>query len=396
MSRWPKIILGDVMAVNIDAVPSITLDNVNLAGVYGFGRGLFKRGPISPIDTTYKVFHRLHAGDFVISTPKAWEGAVARIADEFEGWFLSPVFPTFSADSKRLDTRYLDWYCKRESVWNELSFKAKGIGARRESVTASQFLSLEIPLPSLDEQRVIVDRLDSVAEKARQVEAQLNEIEAYAERLLAIRFRETIENAEWRPMAEVAPLVRREVQINAEDSYTELGIRSFYKGAFHRRTLSGAEYTWQSLYWVKTGDLIFSNIMAWEQAIAIAKVQDYNCVGNHRMLTCAPVRGTAIPGFLWYYFTTADGFAKILAASPGTAARNKTLKGDALMAIQVPIPNIAKQQAFDKLQCAVTEIKAKHSEIRKELNAMQPSMLEQVFQKTPTKNKLSSIPYQKT
>lgn len=121
MNQWPNVALGNVMSINIDAVQSSELDNVNLAGVYGFGRGLFKRGLMSPLDTTYNAFHKLHVGDFVISIPKAWEGAIARIPEEFEGWFLSPVFPTFRADSSQIDTKYLDWYCKRESVWNELN-----------------------------------------------------------------------------------------------------------------------------------------------------------------------------------------------------------------------------------------------------------------------------------
>lgn len=144
MRRWPKVRLGDVMRVHIDAVPSTTLTTVNLAGVYGFGRGLFQRGPIAPRETTYKSFHRLNAGDFVISSPKAWEGALARIPDEMDGWYLSPVFPTFRA-TDGLDTRYLDWYCKREAVWRQLQGKAKGMGARRESVSPAQFLSLRFP-----------------------------------------------------------------------------------------------------------------------------------------------------------------------------------------------------------------------------------------------------------
>jgi type I restriction enzyme S subunit len=71
------------MVTNIDAVPSSELDIVNIAGIYGFWLGLFKRGQISPMETTYKVFHRLHAGDFLISTPKAWEVAISRIKAEF-------------------------------------------------------------------------------------------------------------------------------------------------------------------------------------------------------------------------------------------------------------------------------------------------------------------------
>jgi type I restriction enzyme S subunit len=393
MRQWPKVALGEVLTQNKTYIDSLEPKFYKKLSVKLYGKGVVLDTPANGAEVRMTKHQLASKGQVILSEIWGKKGAIGIVPEEGEGALCTSHFFLFDIDESKVMRGYLRWLFTGNYLETQLDAKAKGTTGYA-AVRPSHFLVATIPLPTINEQRAIVDRLDVIAEKAQQVAANLNEIEADAERLLAIRFRETIENAEWRPMAEVAPLVRREVQIDTEESYTELGIRSFYKGAFHRRTLSGAEYTWQNLYWVKTGDLIFSNIMAWEQAIAIAKEQDHNCVGNHRMLTCAPVRGTAIPGFLWYYFTTADGFAKILAASPGTAARNKTLKGDALMAIQVPIPNIAKQQAFDKLQYAVTEIKAKHSEIRKELNAMLPSMLEQVFQKTPTDNKLSSGPYQ--
>lgn len=371
--------LSSVMALHIEAVPSVQLSNVNLAGVYGFGRGLFKRGPMSPLDTTYKAFHRLKGGDFVISTPKAWEGAVARIPEEFDGWFLSPVFPTFHADDDKLDTRYLGWHCKREMVWRQLQGKAKGIGARRESVSPDQFLSLEIPLPSLAEQQAIVTRLNTLENKARQVTEHLDAIEADAERLLAVRFRAAIADAPRRPMAEVAPLVRREVVIALEGSYPELGIRSFGKGTFHKPPLDGAEVGSKRLFRIEAGDLVFSNVFAWEGAIAVAKQEDSGRFGSHRFMSCVADRRLASADFLRYYFLTDAGMEKIGKASPGGAGRNRTLGLDKLMAIEVPIPSVKAQQAFDALQAKVAELKARHAAIREANTALMPATLERVF-----------------
>jgi len=382
VSRWETVALGEVMRICIDAVPTSSLDSVNLAGIYGFGRGLFKRGVTDVTSASYKKYHRLHAGDFVISTPKAWEGAISRIGDEFDGWFLSPVFPTFRADSARLDTCYLDWYCKRESVWKLLRNKAKGMGARRETVSPEQFLSLQIPLPPLNEQQAIAARLDALAEKTRQVQEHLNAAEHAAERLLALRFQAAIHDAPMRPMVEVAPLVRRQVDIDPEKNYTELGVRSFYRGIFHRRTLPGSDFSWQKLYRIHANDLVFSNIMAWEQAIAIATLHDGGCVGNHRMLTCEAKADLAVPDFLFYYFRTQDGFNKIYAASPGTAARNRTITESALMSIPVPIPSLSAQQSFTRLQTAVAALKAKHAAIAAANTALLPAVLERLFKHT--------------
>jgi hypothetical protein len=169
------------------------------------------------------------------------------------------------------------------------------------------------------------------------------------------------------------------VSIDPEKIYTELGVRSFYKGTFHRRTVPGADFSWQDLYRVRTGDLVFSNIMAWEKAIAVASAEDDGCVGNHRMLTCEVRPDVAIPGFLWFYFTTEEGFVKIYAASPGTAARNRTMTAPALMAIDVPVPPLATQQTFDRLQASVATLKARHAAIRQANAALLPGALERLF-----------------
>ena len=75
-------------------------------------------------------------------------------------------------------------------------------------------------------------------------------------------------------MREVAPIVRRDVVVNHQSSYAELGIRSFGKGTFHKPTLSGIELGSKRVYSIEPGDLLFSNVFAWEGAIAVAKPED--------------------------------------------------------------------------------------------------------------------------
>ncbi len=193
------------------------------------------------------------------------------------------------------------------------------------------------------------------------------------------RFQQIATSAPFMPMSEAAPLIRREVVPQVDQHYTELGVRSFFRGTFHRRTVQGSEFTWQDLYRVAKDDLVFSNIMAWEKAIAVASAKDDGCVGNHRMLTCEVNPRLSRSGFLWYYFTTEDGFAKVFAASPGTAARNRTMTASALMGIDVPVPPLADQKAFCRLQEELEQLRAKHTAIREANAALIPATLERLF-----------------
>lgn len=46
--------LADVLAQSDRAIAASELSEVNLAGVYSFARGLFKRGPMRPAETSYR------------------------------------------------------------------------------------------------------------------------------------------------------------------------------------------------------------------------------------------------------------------------------------------------------------------------------------------------------
>jgi len=380
MRRWPKVALGDVLS-QVNRFESVQPESTYpLLGVRLEGNGAFLRETVAGTETSATRLNRVACGDFIYSRLFAWRGAFGVIGHDLDGTFVSNEFPVFTADPDRVCTSFLRYWFRLPAVWRRVEEDCTGsTPTTRNRYKEQFFLSLQVPLPPLAEQQAIVTRLDTLADKVRQVNERLDAIERDADQLLAVRFRDAIADAPMRPMAEVAPLVRREVAIDPDASYTEVGIRSFFKGTFHRRTMQGADYSWQNLFAIREGDLIFSNIMAWEQAIAIAKPEDDGCVGNHRMLTCEVDVDKAVASFLYYYFTTTEGFAKIDAASPGTAARNKTLKAPDLMAIEVPIPPLATQRTFDALQAKVAALKARHATIRQANEALIPAMLERVF-----------------
>lgn len=379
MKAWPKVKFSELLQFANEAVPVRQEQSYPNFGIYSFARGLFAKPDIDGMKTSASTLYRVRAGNFIYSRLFAFEGSYGLVDEVFDGHYISNEYPSFTMDRTRLEPGFIKAYFQLPRVWQAIAMGSKGVGSRRIRVQPDQVLAHCIPLPPIAEQKAIVTRLDLLTEKTRQLEAHLDAVERDAEHLLALRFRDAIANAPLRTMAEVAPLVRRNVSIAPEVMYTELGIRSFYKGTFQRRTVPGVDFSWQDLYQIHTSDLIFSNIMAWEQAIAIAKPEDDGCVGNHRMLACETNPNCAVPWFLWYYFTTPDGFEKIYAASPGTAARNRTMTAPALMAIEVPMPPLATQKTFDRLQAEIAALKAKHTAIRAANAALLPATLERVF-----------------
>jgi type I restriction enzyme S subunit len=73
------------------------------------------------------------------------------------------------------------------------------------------------------------------------------------------------------------------------------------------------------------GDLLFTNVFAWEGAIAVARPEDAGRVASYRFISCVPKPDVATSQFLCFYFLTPEGLELIGAASPGSALRNRTL-----------------------------------------------------------------------
>jgi len=138
------------------------------AGLRNFGRGLFARPVIDGAISSYSRLYRLHHGQVVFSRLFGWEGAVALVPTEFDGWFVSPEFPTFTLDSARIDTAYLGHVLRSQRFQEALAGATRGLGQRRQRVHVEDFISIQIPLPTPSEQRQIGAVLDSIDAAARQ------------------------------------------------------------------------------------------------------------------------------------------------------------------------------------------------------------------------------------
>lgn len=348
-------------------------------GIRSFGRGVFHKEPKTGLELGEKRLFEWRAGDLLFNIVFAWEGAVAVASKEEDGKVGSHRFLTCVVDPKLADARYLFWWFTHDKGREKLLRASPGGAGRNRTLGIEKLSAIEVPLPPLDEQRSIALRLDTVAalvaERRRAIETAEQETQA----LLLKAFKRAMDGAPMRPLSEVAPLVRRQVTIEANREYTEIGVRSFYNGIFHRRTMSGSEFSWQDLFKIREGDLVFSNLMAWEKGIAVAAPHDDGTVGNHRMLTCEVDPDLATPGFLMAYFRTFEGFSSVVGNSPGTIARNKTLSSKKLPTIQVPVPSLETQRWFDHIEARTREARAIRASTAQDIDALIPAMLHEFF-----------------
>lgn len=135
---------------------------------------------------------------------------MALISAELDGVVVTNEFPLFDVDSARLDARYLDRYVQTPSFLADLERVSAGASGQNR-VKEAAFLGLDVPLPSLPEQRriaAILDQADALRAKRRQVLACLDGL---TESIFVDMFGDPVSNErEWptRKLSELGTLDR--------------------------------------------------------------------------------------------------------------------------------------------------------------------------------------------
>jgi type I restriction enzyme S subunit len=347
-------------------------------GVRLWGQGAYERETIDGSQTAAKTLFIVHENDLIINKIWVRNGSIAVATKVVDGCAASGEFPTFELDQTKVLPRWLHWLSKTKLFWEQCDKLSQGTSGKNR-IKPELFLTVSIPLPPLEEQRRIISKIDKINAKINESRLHQADSEKDLDKILLFYYSEIIKGAKYLPFGEVAPLVRRPVEVLSDVDYLELGVRSFGKGTFHKPALNGLSVGSKKLFQIEPNDLIFNIVFAWEGAIAVVKPEDGGRVGSHRFLTCVPKEGLATSQFLRFHFLTPKGLEDINKVSPGSAGRNKTLGIKSLENIKVPVPEFGKQLWFDELQAKTEAVKQLQTETAAELDALLPAVLDRAF-----------------
>jgi type I restriction enzyme, S subunit len=156
-------------------------------------------------------------------------------------------------------------------------------------------------------------------------------------------------------VGDVLTLRRRSVSVDPDRDYAEIGIRSFGRGIFHKDPVSGADLGTKRVFRIEPGDLVISNVFAWEGAIAVAAPTDEGRIGSHRFMTYVPKDRRIDTSWAAWFLGSDAGLGLIGQASPGSAGRNRTLAIDRFESLHIPLPLIEDQHRQTKYLNAVAQ-----------------------------------------
>ncbi len=136
-------------------------------GVSLWGEGAYEREPIDGAATQYQRLFQAKAKDVIVNKIWARNGSVAVVPEQLDGCYGSNEFPMFIPRREKLEPRWFHWLTKTRGFWDKCDEKSRGTSGKNR-IRPERFLEIEIPLPSLSEQRRIVARIEKLASKIKE------------------------------------------------------------------------------------------------------------------------------------------------------------------------------------------------------------------------------------
>ena len=147
--------MGELVRLRPPDVAVQASETYQFAGVYCFGRGVFRTQAKSGMDFAYPRLTRLRTGNFVYPKLMAWEGAFGVVPPECEDCVVSTEFPVFEVNEDKVLPEVLDTYFRTPAVWPEVAGESTGTNVRRRRLNPQDFLAYKMPLPSQETQMVL-------------------------------------------------------------------------------------------------------------------------------------------------------------------------------------------------------------------------------------------------
>lgn len=166
---WQTVKFGEILTPNSRPYQLGPDEDARLVGMRLYGLGPFFRERKPALRIAKKAHFVIRSGDVIYNKLFAWKGTFGVVPPELDGMFVSDKFPTYEADRTRVEPSFLCWYFRHRELWEQAKAMSTGSAALSKlTLNPPKFLQLEMPLPTIEEQRRIVAKLDSALEHVQQ------------------------------------------------------------------------------------------------------------------------------------------------------------------------------------------------------------------------------------
>jgi type I restriction enzyme S subunit len=387
---WQEVPLKEVAKPVSRPIPVEAGTEYRTIGVKWWGMGAYERESIDGSRTAAKTLSIVREGDLIINKIWVRHGSVAIAGKDVDGCFGSGEFPTFELDLNRIDQRWMHWQTKMKSFWEKCDNLSRGTSGKNR-IKPELFLTIDIPLPPLTEQRRIVARIESVSAHVNEAQHLREEAEFEAELLVGREIASLFANAKDWNSYNLGDLISEMSYGTSEKAHNErVGIPVLRMGNIQsgKLDLTGLKYMHPSEQEMKKlrlqkGDILVNRT---NSAELVGKCAVFDLEGDYLfasyIIRIRLDQQKADPRLVAQYINSPAGRAYMF-------AERKQMTGQAnvnskkLAALPISLPSLDEQRRIvaylDGLQAKVNALRELQSSTSEELSALMPSILDIAF-----------------
>jgi type I restriction enzyme S subunit len=325
----------------------------------------FKKRIASADTSSYKVVFR---DELVVGFPI--DEGVLSFQDLYDQAIVSPAYDIWQLKrNAEIEPRYLERFLRSPVALRYYSWKLRGTTARRRTLPDDVFLMLEVPRPSLAEQRRIADVLD----KADAIRRKRKEAIALTDELLRSTFLEMfgdpVSNPKSWDVMSVSDVCESKQYGTAEKANSDR--RGLPVLRMNNLTYSGDIDT-ESLKWVelparesakldlRDGDVLFNRVNSHElvgKTAAWHGGDGYTFAGYLIRLRMKPRLAT---GDYVAAAMNMPSMKRRLAAMAKPSINMANISGSDLDRLHIPVPPLVNQRRFDTARRRIDELRTRY------------------------------------
>jgi type I restriction enzyme, S subunit len=393
-STWPRVPLGEVLAHRKEFIEINDLETYKRCRVQLHAQGIVLRDQVSGAEIKTKQQQVCRAGEFLVAEIDAKLGGYGIVPNDLEGAIVSSHYFLFGINEEKLLRSLLGYFIRTPAFFEQVA--AQG-STNYAAIRPGHVLDYTIPLPPLDEQRRLVERLDALAAKIeeamshRSVSSLATEamLKSARRRLLGdsptpmwIRLHNIVQEIEngWSP-----PCEKRRA-VDGEWAILKVGAVSFGQFDPQENKVLPVGLAPKPEYEVKAGDFLMS------------RANTYDLVGACAVVASTPPRLMLSDKHFRFIFRNPKAVdlryldhvlksqalrMQIVAGATGTSPTMKNISKEKVLNLLIPNHDFEEQQRLarelDSIQNQTRALADLQKVTTRELDAMLPAILDRAF-----------------
>jgi len=347
--RYPIQRLRDLMRLDVRRERIVEGTTYRLAGVLNAGQGVVDKGEFDGSGTEYATMNVLREGQVVMRKLTAWEGPIAVVPAEFDGFVVSGEFPTFTL-GEGVAPAWFGLVCQSPRLWAEMKSRVVGTVQRRKRLNPGHLLEIEFPVPPLPVQERIVELIAAVDAQATALDTEAAAVDsvagAIAESLLTEHELIPVGRHLVRTEAGRSPMARNQTPLINESGVLKVSAVTAFRFVPSESKALLAETVLPESLKVRAGDVLMTRASgSIDRVGAVCRVPNY--VRDRLYLSDKTIRlvpeATLDADYLVVAMSLGSARRQIESAASGSASM-KNISQMKVAQIEIPVPGLDEQR----------------------------------------------------